>query len=211
MKLNKLKIDDSDFFWVRGTWPAERNLLLGTLELASELSYNNPAFVELGTFKGINARNFIVALNKLGKQCRFFSVDFNPWNKRLHFYPKEEWQARCDSITGTCVQGFLEGKTIDRVKDFSDGEIAWLFVDACHCFECVRDEIKLYTPKLMIGGYMIFHDTMIPQNEQWVTHDPARSYGVKRAINQSVELKNQFKLICQDNTHHGTQVWRRIK
>ncbi len=168
-------------------------------------------FVELGTFKGINARNFITALDKLGDKCRFFSVDFNPFNKRLKFYPRVEWEKRCRDIKGVCVADFLEGKTTDKASFFKDSEIAWLFVDACHCYDCVSSEIALYTPKLAVGGLMLFHDTATRQDEQWVTHDPPRKWGVPQAIKKSEELKNQFEFLYEVKAHHGTQVWKKVK
>ncbi|MFB5620661.1 MAG: class I SAM-dependent methyltransferase [Nitrosopumilus sp.] len=209
MKPEILDIFDSDFEWFGpDKQNEERMVLLRTIELASQLK-DYSWFVELGTFKGINARNFVVALEKLQKPSLFASVDFNPFNKRLHFYPKEEWHNRMLTSTKYCNPQFIEGKTVDRYDTFRDNTIAWLFVDACHCFECVRDEIELYTPKVMSGGYMIFHDTATAQNEQWVTHNPPRNYGVTKAINESKTLRDNFTLIHNLAKGHGTQVWKK--
>ncbi len=210
MKPSIIKVNDPMLDWCPGNKHPEREVLLYTLEEAVKLPGYN-WFVELGTFRGINARNFINTLNKLNHNCRFASVDFNPFNKRHHFYPKIEWETRCKNIIGPCIQYFFEGKTVDHANGFDNESIAWLFIDACHCFECVRDEIKLYTPKLTAGGYMLFHDTSKEQNDQWVTHDPPRRYGVIKAINQSQELKTKFKFIGEVKTNHGIQVWKKVQ
>jgi hypothetical protein len=207
MKPQILKLED--FEWHPGNSVGEREALIRTIELAAEIKQDNPVFVELGTFKGINARNFICALNNLNVNGNFYSVDFNPFNKRLHFYPKVEWEKRCSILIGSCTQDFLEGKTVDRAKDFEDNSIVWLFVDACHCFECVRDEIEVYTPKVVPGGYMLFHDTATRQDGQWVTHEPPRQYGVLKAIQQSKTLKENFTFMHEVKTRHGIQVWKK--
>lgn len=205
----KLNHEDKNFIWAPGNKIPERKALLETIEKAAAIDGVN-WFVELGTFKGINARNFIVALNKLGKECHFVSVDFNPLNKRLHFYPKVEWNSRCCAISGSCTQHFYEGKTVDYAKTFLNNIIAWLFIDACHCFECVTAEIKLYEPKIAPGGFMLFHDTATEQQDQWVTHKVSRPGGVKKALKQSKILHEKFELIQDINSHHGMQVWRKL-
>ncbi len=200
---------DPDFIWVGGNKPSERHALLETIEEATKFPGVN-WFVELGTFKGINARNFIVALNKLEHACLFASVDFNPFNKRLHFYPKKEWESRCENIIGHCVQYFFQGKTVDRAVSFPTNRIAWLFIDACHCFQCVSEEIAAYAPKLMSGGYMLFHDTNTEQHEQWVTHqDNPRRGGVGKAIKQSAVLHSDFEFVKEIKSHHGMQIWKK--
>lgn len=211
MLTKKLRTDDPDFKWLGGAnQEPERQALIRTIELASELQIENPAFVELGTFKGIKARNFIVALNKLNCVSKFFSVDLNPFIKHLNFYPRVEWEKRCNDIEGVCVAKFLEGQTVDMAPLFKDSEIAWLFVDACHCYECVSSEIMLYTPKLAVGSFMLFHDTKKRQDDQWIGHNPPRKYGVLKAIEESQDLKNQFKLLYETRAHHGTQVWQKV-
>ena len=120
-----------------------------------------------------------------------------------------EWEKRCLGLKGTCTQYFLEGKTTDRATNFKDGSIVWLFIDACHCFECVSKEIELYTPKIAAGGYILFHDTAMQQHEQWVTHNPPRRYGVTKAIAKSIELKNQFTFVHESRSRNGTQIWKK--
>ena len=207
----QLSVDDPDFKWLGGANQVpERNALLQTIELASELQIENSAFVELGTFKGIKARNFIIALNKMNRVCKFFSVDVNPFIKHLNFYPRVEWEKRCSDVQGVCVAKFLECKTVDAAPTFQDGEIVWLFVDACHCYECVSNEIMLYTPKIATGGFMLFHDTNKRQDDQWIGHNSPKKYGVLKAIEKSQELKNQFELCYEIRAHHGTQVWQKV-
>lgn len=207
----KLDHKDPDFIWAPGNRPAEREVLLETIEEAAKIAPEGVNwFVELGTFKGINARNFIIALNKLKHACLFASVDFNPLNKRLHFYPKVEWEARCKLIDGLCTQHFFEGKTVDRAISFPENRIAWLFVDACHCFDCVTEEIEVYEPKIVSGGYILFHDTNIEQQDQWVTHEIPKPGGVKKAIKKSKVLHENFEFIKEIKIKHGIQVWRKL-
>lgn len=37
-------------------------------------------------------------------------------------------------------------------------EIDWLFIDACHCYNCVKEDAELYLPRLSAIGVAAFHD-----------------------------------------------------
>lgn len=40
-----------------------------------------------------------------------------------------------------------------------EGEFNFIFIDGCHCRECVRLDFVLYSPLLVSGGLLAFHDT----------------------------------------------------
>ena len=36
--------------------------------------------------------------------------------------------------------------------------IVWVFLDGCHCEECVRGELEAYSKRIPPGGYLLLHD-----------------------------------------------------
>ena len=52
------------------------------------------------------------------------------------------------------------------VKDFEDGSLDAIYIDACHEFECVQKDINMGRPKLKPGGLLSGHDFCVNRNER---------------------------------------------
>ncbi len=73
----------------------------------------------------------------------------------------------------TAMAGSVENVTVDLV-----------YIDACHSYECVKNDIAAWWPKLKSGGIMAFHDYEMPH------------YGVKMAVTEFASLNGlQINLI----------------
>jgi len=51
----------------------------------------------------------------------------------------------------------IKGFSYDAAKDFNE-PIGMLFIDGCHCYECVKKDFLLWSPKIIKDGLIIFHD-----------------------------------------------------
>lgn len=134
-----------------------------------------PITVELGVAEGLFSGDIL----RLWKPKIHYMVDL--WESRPEFKGdagfEQGWhdanhQKVVDSVKGFSQARILRGETVkmaDRVKNTS---VDIVYIDACHAFECVRDDIKAWWPKLKPGGIMAFHDY---ENTD---------YGVKQAVQE---------------------------
>jgi hypothetical protein len=48
--------------------------------------------------------------------------------------------------------------SFDAVNDYKDGEFDFIYIDACHLYECVKRDLNDWLPKLRKGGVIGLHD-----------------------------------------------------
>ncbi len=86
--------------------------------------------VEIGTYKGKSFSYLVV------------EPDFNQFMEPLkgHF------------------RTLFGGDSFDRAKDFEDGSIDFLFIDANHTYEYVIRDLQAFLPKMKKGGVISGHD-----------------------------------------------------
>jgi hypothetical protein len=136
---------------------AEKRLLLETIEEAAMVPAERPYFVELGTMKAVTSRMVILALLALERRAYFVTADLNIV-RRGKGYAHECWQRLCEPILTDQVDGkFFAEFSWDIAPRFGD-PVVWVFVDACHCRECVEKDIAAYAPRIAPGGFILFHD-----------------------------------------------------
>jgi len=89
----------------------------------------------------------------------------------------------------------VEGST--KVEDSS---LDMIYIDATHSYEYVKMDIEHWYPKLKVGGWMIFHDWDIRNN----------NCGVNKA---AIEFsnKNNLSLIKYENQHIGEASFERVR
>lgn len=85
------------------------------------------------------------------------------------------------------------------------GPIHVLLIDANHTYECVKEDIQDWTPKLAVGGVVMFHDYS-PQ-EIYARRDP-RLRGVEKAVTEW-QLTESF---WRESGHAGSVIaFERVK
>ncbi len=52
----------------------------------------------------------------------------------------------------------IRKSSVEAAKDFEDGSVDWIFVDAGHTYLEVKEDVLTWLPKLKIGGIMSGHD-----------------------------------------------------
>jgi hypothetical protein len=65
----------------------------------------------------------------------------------------------------------------EAVLKFADGQLDFVYIDAQHQYEAVRDDILRWAPKVKVGGYLAGHDYIDGARPQGV-------YGVKSAVDE---------------------------
>lgn len=78
----------------------------------------------------------------------------------------------------------VRGWSKDVAPTIPDGSLDYLFIDANHTYECCKEDIALWAPKVREGGIVMGHDYFDTNNHRRLKH---LNFGVIRAVNEWVE------------------------
>lgn len=158
-----------------------------------QIMNNNSHFVEIGCWKG--------------KSSAFIAVEIINSNKNIKLDCIDTWVGSDENEhikdnyikNNTLYELFLNN--IEPVKHiihpirmtsaeastyYKDNTIDIVFIDACHSYECVKEDISLWLPKVKNGGILAGHD----YTSSWL--------GVVRAVNE---------LLGPQNIKTGSSCW----
>lgn len=67
----------------------------------------------------------------------------------------------------------LKGLSVDMAALIQDESLGFVYIDACHTYECVWADLECWTPKLVPGGIMAGHDYL---NKSYGVYDAVRDF-----------------------------------
>lgn len=139
--------------------------------------------VEVGVYRG----QFSSDLLRTWECARLTSVD--PWRE----FPNEDYIDSCNASqdkhdrnhaeTSARLAPFRDRSRIMRTtsaeaaQEFSEGSLDFVYLDAQHHYEAVRDDIRLWHRKVKVGGVIGGHDYLDGRR-------PSGLYGVKQAVDE---------------------------
>jgi cephalosporin hydroxylase len=133
-----------------------------------------PAVAEVGVAEGLFSREILSwGLSKL------WLVDI--WESHPEFpgdagSPQEWHNKNFQTVTRALIDfsnvEFLRGPSVAMAQFVPRETLDFVYIDACHSYECVKADIKAWAPKLKPGGIIAFHDYL------------AMEYGVNRAVHE---------------------------
>lgn len=132
--------------------------------------------MELGTNLGFSYFAFCQAVATLGLEARCYGVDT---------WLAEDIYARVSEYNQTNYRDFstLLRETFDEaIGRFPDGSIDLLHIDGRHLYEDVKHDFECWRPKLSERGIVLFHDTMVRDQD----------FGVHRFWNELIGRYPQF-------------------
>ncbi len=145
----------------------------------------NSHFVEVGTFIGKSAAYMAIEIHNSRKKIRFDAVDVYDWNiNRSEIKSPYEDLFLVGDIFDRNMERFGLGSLINKVRGYSsmaagwyeDASLDFVFLDADHTYEAVRNDIVFWLPKIKQGGYLGGHD-----------YNVYESPGVIRAVEEMLE------------------------
>jgi len=80
--------------------------------------------------------------------------------------------------------------SVDAAKDFEDGSLDWVYIDAAHHYQAVLNDLNAWMPKVKSGGYLCGDDFLI---------NDIHCYGV---IDAAHKFLNFDKLTLEENIDH---------
>lgn len=99
----------------------------------------------------------------------------------------KNYQDAMARVSGYNVQ-VLRGISWEQSVNVPDNSLDLLYIDCCHEYGCVKNDLAAWSPKVKIGGVIAGHDY---EN---------MSYGVKKAVHDFTENKFNVFLIPENKT-----------
>jgi len=173
------------------------NNRLEYLQEVSKLIPINPICIEIGVLDG----NFSQQILDILKPKKLYLVDSweNGYDKNGAETYKDGLQTSYSSYEQylTLKEKYSKDDKINVIRNFSydavglfeDNYFDFIYIDACHLYECVKQDLLDYLPKLKENGLMCGHDYFI--NDYY-------GFGVIEAVNEFCE-KNNYEMIIFNN------------
>jgi hypothetical protein len=144
--------------------PAQKNGLLELCDACVALSGDRiiARVAEIGSYAG---ESTIILADKF-PQAQIWAID--PWGSGYCCdhgelsYNEEPGavESRFDTNTQSIKNRLkkFKGKSTDVAAHFDDGSLDMVYIDGCHEYACVVEDIKAWQPKLRNGGLLCGHD-----------------------------------------------------
>lgn len=158
-------------------------LIDGKFEPSDEIQAH---FVEVGSWRGRSTAFMAVEIANSGKRIQFDAVD--TWMGS----PSEEHHQQDPSVVNdTLYTEFLDNiepvkqyvrpvrmTSTEAAQSYPDNSLDFVFIDADHTYEAVKQDIEAWWPKVKPGGILAGHDYNPGPDENGV------DYGVGRAVRE---------------------------
>lgn len=146
-------------------------------------------FVEIGSWKGMSSSFMSVEIANSGKDIDFYCVD--TWEGSVEH---EQYGIDTSNLYDTFLDNMspvkkyykaIRSKSTQAVKQFEDKSLDFIFIDASHEYEDVKEDIINWLPKLKDGGIIAGHDYISPDFP-----------GVKKAVDEIFGTKITTEETC---------------
>ena len=120
-------------------------------------------FVEVGVWKGMSACYMAVEIINSGKDIKFDCVDTWEFVETSNEIGEHEFenlfnifQKNIEPVKNNI--GIVKSLSWDGAKNYEDGSLDFVFIDAAHDYESVTKDLNSWFPKIKIGGIISGHD-----------------------------------------------------
>ena len=124
-------------------------------------------FVEIGSWLGRSTSYMIVEIVNSGKQIKFDAVDTWKGSIQEMWTYEEVLKAHNGDVYGVFIKNM--GKAIQYVNPmrmlsteaaakYPNESLDFIFIDACHLYDCVKSDLQAWYPKLKKSGCIAGHD-----------------------------------------------------
>jgi predicted O-methyltransferase YrrM len=143
---------------------------------------------EIGVCKGWNAQNLFVHIPGL-ELLAIDSWENVSGTRKEHYHRKSARKQTFNNLEGLNVK-IIQQKSTEAAKDIPNGSLDFVFIDADHSYNAVKEDIEAWTPKVKTGGIVSGHDYFTKAREE---------IGVIKAVDEYVAAHNiNLKIIDWD-------------
>lgn len=167
--------------------------ITGRIDLLNFLKDNSGIAIEIGVQKGIYSE---IILNKT-KLKKVYSVDYQ---KKEDVF--REAQTRLKKFGNRSI--LIKEDSLKASKQFNDVFFEFIYIDADHKYESVKNDLRVWWPKLKKGGIFAGHDYFLHTVSGW-----ENLVNVKKAVDEFVKENNlELILTCSEKTREpNTDNW----
>jgi hypothetical protein len=162
-----------------------------------ETMKDGSVFVEVGSWKGKSTAFLGVEIINSGKNIKCYAIDTwegspehsdDPYIKTNRLYPL--FVTNTQKVSSVVAP--IRKTSVEGAKEFKDNSVDIVFIDACHSYECVKEDIEAWLPKIKKGGIMAGHDYYWGDN------------GVKKAVDERFGDRVKFRGLVKYKTDKVT-------
>ena len=115
---------------------------------------------EIGVYRGISMRHMLDNVPNI-----VLAVGVDPYWGRGHIYTEDRPSVENWYLARRNLKEYI-GNKLSLINDtsahasllFADGYFDYVFIDGDHSYDAVREDIKLWLPKVKVGGILAGHD-----------------------------------------------------
>ena len=124
----------------------------------------NGTMAEIGCYAGESTEIFL----KYGNWKKIVAID--SWQNGYDDKDKASWKSDMSQvektfdlrIQGTCVEK-VKGLSSESAHLFEDKTFDFVYIDACHTYQAVKEDITAWYPKVKDGSFIGGHDVDWPE------------------------------------------------
>ncbi|MDA0682947.1 MAG: class I SAM-dependent methyltransferase [Bacteroidetes bacterium] len=159
---------------------------------------------------GVQRGNYSVELLKRWKGLRLYSID--PWMEMGEEYVDisnvsqgEQEQLYEETVDNLRLFGkrseIIRQTSQQAVVHFEDEQLDFVYIDAQHHYEAVKEDISLWWPKVKKGGLLAGHDYLdgVPGTGK---------YGVKTAVDEFVRREGLDLLVTEEKLYRSWLIFK---
>lgn len=143
--------------------------------------------VQCGHYIGYSSLLLGFLLKRMNKTRCIFSIDID--EKITEYTNKWIEKANLNNQIRLCVKNSADPQLLDIVDEYFLGQKPQLvIIDSSHQYDHTIEELDLWWPRIIEGGFLIMHDVSVFAS----SFDQTNRGGVHKAINDWLALKNNL-------------------
>jgi predicted O-methyltransferase YrrM len=133
----------------------------GFIDMVSHVDLSGKTMVELGCHRGVSTKIFSMFCQHI-TTVDIWGLGRNRNIKRYKNGLSNTWDevegAAIERLSGCDNVTMIKEKTSIACDQISDGSVDFVYIDACHKYQAVKEDIELWMPKIKEGGKIGGHD-----------------------------------------------------
>lgn len=121
---------------------------------------DNGIWVEIGTYWGQSFSYAVVECLNHGKTIDLVGIDAFPWTDEYGVTTLDRFLQSMKPLEGH--YRYIKSGSSAAAQHFADGSVDFVFIDANHTYQFVKDDVNAWLPKVKKGGIIAGHDYNAP-------------------------------------------------